>query len=187
MSKIVYICGGARSGKSSFALKLAKEDKGRVTFIATGEPKDEEMKERIACHRLARPKAWITFEEPVELTRLIEKIGKGRRTIVIDCLTLWVSNLLLKKTPTEKIAKKAAELAGALKKMKGRAIVVTNEVGLGIVPANKLARDFRDIAGRVNQLIASECDEAYFMISGIATKIKPTKERKSHASQENKR
>lgn len=175
MGKIIYICGGARSGKSSFALKLAKEEKGRVAFIATGEPKDREMKKRIAKHRLDRPKTWTTFEEPVELAELIKKIGTGYQTILIDCLTLWVSNLLLKKTSHDAMAQEAVHIVKALRKTRGKAIIVTNEVGLGIVPNNRLARDFRDIAGRVNQLIASESDEAYFMISGIAAKIKQTK------------
>lgn len=187
MNKIVYICGGARSGKSSFALMLAKKKKGRVAFIATGEPKDKEMKERIAQHRLNRPKTWTTFEEPAELAGLINRLGTRFQVILIDCLTLWVSNLLLEKTSHETIAQEAARLIGALRKTKATAIIVTNEVGLGIVPNNRLARDFRDIAGRVNQLIASESDEVYFMISGIATKIKPTNERNSHASQKNRR
>lgn len=175
MGKIIYICGGARSGKSSFALKLAKEEKGRVAFIATGEPKDREMKKRIAKHRLDRPKTWTTFEEPVELAELINKLETRFQVILIDCLTLWVSNLLLKRAPHKTIAKEAVRLMEALKKTGATAIIVTNEVGLGIVPNNRLARDFRDIAGRVNQLIASESDEAYFMISGIAAKIKQTK------------
>lgn len=187
MNKIVYICGGARSGKSTFALKLAKEKNLCVAFIATGEPKDKEMKERIAKHRLKRPKAWTTFEEPVDLAGLVNKVGTGFQVILIDCLTLWVSNLLLKKTPHEMIAQRAARLIEALRKTKATAVIVTNEVGLGIVPDNRLARDFRDIAGRINQLIASESDEAYFMISGIPVKIKPTNERNSHASQKNKR
>ncbi len=172
MCKILLITGGARSGKSSYALNKAKTNKGKVAFIATCEPKDSEMKERIALHRAARPKNWTTFEVPCDIVSLLKKIAPSYKTVVIDCLTLWITNLIMKKTDDATIEKTTQKMLDTLKKYKGNAIFVTNEVGLGIVPDNKLARRFRDIAGRVNQAIARQADEMYFMISGIALKIK---------------
>jgi adenosyl cobinamide kinase/adenosyl cobinamide phosphate guanylyltransferase len=179
MSQIIYISGGARSGKSSWALRLAHKRKGRVAFIATGEPRDKEMKQRIVQHRRDRPQTWTTFEEPTNLSGLIEKIGPDYPTIIIDCLTLWTSNLLLKQRAPRAILSEAARLAESLKKTRGLVIIVTNEVGCGIVPANRLARDFRDIAGRINQTIAHISDTAYFMISGIPLVIKKKRKRRA--------
>lgn len=172
MGKIVFIVGGARSGKSSFAVKLAKETKGRVAFIATCQAKDAEMAKRIELHKKNRPKEWVTYEEPYGVSGLLNKISVKCNVILIDCLTLFVSNLMLRESTDRKIIKEAKDILSALKKKTSRAIIVSNEVGLGIVPQNKLGREFRDLAGRVNQIFATGADEVFFMASGIPWKIK---------------
>ncbi|MDD5408708.1 MAG: bifunctional adenosylcobinamide kinase/adenosylcobinamide-phosphate guanylyltransferase [Candidatus Omnitrophica bacterium] len=171
MKKITLILGGSRSGKSTYALELAKKHK-KVAFIATCQGLDKEMRERIRLHKEARPRHWETFEEPKEPGKLIGKLSNSFDCILIDCLTLLVSNLVLSGNKQEQILKKIKELLSVLDKKKVRIILVSNEVGLGLVPANKLGREFRDIAGRVNQLVANKADEVFFIISGIALKIK---------------
>lgn len=171
MGKIIFILGGARSGKSTYALELAKKYK-KVAFIATCQGLDKEMKERIALHRKVRPGHWQTFEETKDINSLLQKIGNAFDCIIIDCLTLLVSNLILEERSQKIIENRINEMVACLKKNKGRAIVISNEVGLGIVPENKLARHFRDIAGKVNQTVARESDEVFFMVSGIPMRIK---------------
>ncbi len=172
MGKLTLILGGARSGKSAFALQLAKRYKKNVAFIATGEPLDSEMKARIMFHKKTRPAYWKTFEEPRDLTPLIKRIAKKFDCLLIDCLTLLVSNLSLGGLNQKAVEKKAREIVAAIKSSKANTIIISNEVGLGIVPENKLARGFRDIAGKVNQIIAKNADEVFFIVSGIAMKIK---------------
>ena len=173
MDKNIFILGGARSGKSQHALKLATERKNKKTaFIATCQPLDKEMERRIALHRRARPTHWQTFEEPCAVSALIEKIGNTYDVIVIDCLTLLLSNLLLKNFKERSIEREFDKIVSALKKIMAHSIVISNEVGLGIVPDNKLARDFWDMAGRVNQMVAKKADAAFFMMSGIPWRIK---------------
>lgn len=171
MNKITLILGGARSGKSSYALCLAKKHK-KVAFIATCLGLDKEMLERISLHKEARPKHWETFEEPKELAKLLEKISNSFNCILIDCLTILVSNLMLSGNSQKQILKKIEELLLILNKKKAKVILVSNEVGLGLVPANKLGRDFRDIAGKVNQLAAQQAGQVFFMAAGLALKIK---------------
>lgn len=170
MSKIIFILGGARSGKSTYALCLAKKYR-KTAFIATCQPLDKEMRERIRLHKEARPKHWKTFEEPLDVGPLLEKIGNEFDCIVIDCLTLLVSNLILGGYKEEGIFEKIKAMLASLKKKKARVIMVSNEVGLGLVPANKLGRDFRDAAGKVNQIIAKEANEVFFIISGMPLKL----------------
>ena len=172
MGKIILILGGARSGKSTYCIQMAKNKKGRVAFIATCEPKDLEMKKRISIHRTTRPGHWTTFEEPINIAQRVKKTGSSFKTIIIDCLTLWITNLMMKNIDAVSIERETRRILKDLKKAKADSIIVTNEVGLGIVPANSLARDFRDIAGRVNQMVAGNSSEAYFMISGIPLRIK---------------
>ncbi len=171
MGKIIFIVGGARSGKSDYALKLASRSK-RVAFIATGQALDREMIHRIRLHKKARPKNWQTFEEPVRVSSLLKKIPSGYDMVIIDCLTLLVSNLLLRKAGAQAIEREVASLVSELNRRRGKAIVVSNEVGLGIVPGNKLSRDFRDIAGRVNKIVAGKSNRMFFIISGIPWRIK---------------
>ncbi|MCX5701177.1 MAG: bifunctional adenosylcobinamide kinase/adenosylcobinamide-phosphate guanylyltransferase [Candidatus Omnitrophica bacterium] len=171
MNKITLILGGARSGKSKYALKLAGKYK-KVAFVATCQGKDKEMLERIRLHKEVRPKNWKTFEEPKDLVKLLVKIKDSFDCVIIDCLTLLVSNLILSGNKEESILKKIKELLLALNKGKTKIILVSNEVGLGLVPINKLGRDFRDVAGKVNQLVAEKASEVYFMVSGLALKVK---------------
>ncbi len=172
MAKITFILGGARSGKSGFAIKLAKEKFNTVAFIATCEPLDREMKKRIALHKDKRPGHWKTFEEPEDPGPVLKKIGSKFDVVIIDCFTLMIANLMQSGLKERAIETKINKLLGIIKKTQAQSIIVSNEVGLGIVPANKLARDFRDIAGRINQLVAEKADEVFFMVSGIPSKIK---------------
>lgn len=174
MGKIILILGGARSGKSTYALELAKKYK-KVAFIATCQALDKEMEERINLHKKTRPKHWDTFEEPEKLTELLSRIGNDFDCILIDCLTLLVSNLTLSGKSQEAVVKNIEEMLVVLKKKKAAVIMVSNEVGLGIVPDNKLGRVFRDIAGRVNQAVAKKAGEVYFTVSGIPMRIKGDK------------
>ncbi len=171
MNKITLILGGARSGKSSYALSLAQRYK-KVAFIATCQGKDQEMRKRIKLHKEARPKHWETFEEPRELTKLLKKMNNNFDCIVIDCLTLLVSNLILAANSQKQIIEKIQESLLVLNKKKARIILVSNEVGLGLVPVNKLGREFRDIAGIVNQIVASKVNEVLFMVAGLPMNIK---------------
>lgn len=172
MGKIILILGGARSGKSTYALESAKKHKNKVAFIATCQPLDKEMKRRVELHRKTRPSHWQIFEETKDIASALETVGKSFECIVIDCLTLLISNLILAGCNQNLIKDKINKMIAVLKKIKGRAIIVSNEVGLGIVPENKLARNFRDIAGKINQIVAKEADEVFFMVSGIPWRIK---------------
>ncbi len=172
MAKITFILGGARSGKSSYALELAKKHKGKIAFIATCQPFDAEMKQRIAWHKKTRPSHWQCFEEYQDIAALLQQAGNKFDLIIIDCLTLLVTNLMLAGNPEERIEKIINNILLKLKNIRGKSILVSNEVGLGIVPVNKLGRDFRDIAGKINQLAAKKADEVFFMVSGIPWRIK---------------
>ena len=173
MGKVIFITGGARSGKSGFGLCLAEKHGGRLVYIATAQARDREMAERISRHKEARGAAWESVEEPENIAEALHGIEGG--TVIIDCLTLWLSNLLEKNGSEgfEEIASgRADSLAGALKNFRGVAIVVSNELGSGIVPADGPARAFRDAAGRVNQIIAQAADEAYLVASGLPVRLK---------------
>jgi adenosylcobinamide kinase/adenosylcobinamide-phosphate guanylyltransferase len=172
VGRIIFILGGARSGKSSYATALANKSGKRVAFIATCQGLDEEMRARIASHKKLRPSSWKTFEEPLDIRKALKNAGSRFDIILIDCLTLLVSNLLLKDIEGAAIEKEIAAIVGELKKMKPDSIIVSNEVGLGIVPDNNLARNFRDIGGRVNQIVAKEADEVCFLVSGLPVKVK---------------
>lgn len=172
MGEIIFIVGGARSGKSSHAMRIAKESGKRVAFVATCEPKDDDLKKRVALHKRSRPGSWKTFEEPEKVARLVTKIGRKFDVVLIDCLTLLTSNLFLKGSGERSIRAETSSILAAIKKNGSRAIIVSNEVGLGIHPETKLGRDFRDIAGRVNQLVAKGSDQVIFMVSGIPWRIK---------------
>ncbi len=171
MGKIILILGGARSGKSTYALSLAKKQK-QVAFIATCQGLDKEMEQRIKLHKEARPKHWQTFEEPKELGILLDKIGNTFDCIIIDCLTLLVSNLILNGYKEKDILNKFAAILAQLEKKKAKVIVVSNEVGLGIVPVSKLGRNFRDIAGKINQIVANKANQVLLMVAGVPLDIK---------------
>jgi adenosylcobinamide kinase/adenosylcobinamide-phosphate guanylyltransferase len=170
MARVVFITGGARSGKSSFALKEASKIKGKKAFIATLQPLDEEMKARVQRHKAERSTEWNTFEEPLDLKKLLGQLN-DYSVVLIDCLTLWLSNLMLKGRD---IDLEIEELISALNSKRENlwVFVVSNEVGMGIVPENKMARQFRDVAGMLNQKMAQIADEVYFLVSGMPLKIK---------------
>lgn len=188
MAKITFVLGGARSGKSAFAEGLAKKYHD-VVYIATAEVKDDEMRERIQTHRARRPSHWKTVESPYRVDRVISDIQGNANLVLIDCITLYVTNMLLcdeitdsvhyPEANTENLQQKQVQileeinkLSKACRKSKLDSIIVSNEVGLGIVPDNPLSRLFRDIAGRANQIVADEADEVYFMIAGIPQRLK---------------
>jgi len=173
MGKLVFILGGARSGKSRFAAEYAGKSKP-VLYIATYKRTgDKEMEERIRRHKKNRPEGWKVLEEPVELSRAIRQNLTHRGiSIIIDCITLWVSNLLLKKKNLEEILEETDCLLKTIKNTDATFILVSNEVGMGVVPVTRMGRKFRDIAGIVNQTIARDADEVYFMLAGIPIKMR---------------
>jgi adenosylcobinamide kinase/adenosylcobinamide-phosphate guanylyltransferase len=169
MSRHILVLGGARSGKSRHAEDLADQHQGERIYIATAEPGDEEMQRRISDHRRRRGPAWRTIEEPVELSSALKRECAEGRFVLVDCLTLWLSNLMLRERD---IRQEIEHLCLMLPHLKGTLVVVSNEVGLGIVPDNELARRFRDEAGFANQRIAAACDEVAVMFAGLALKLK---------------
>lgn len=179
--KFVFITGGARSGKSSFAEKMATCMGKDVTYIATAEALDEEMVARVAAHRSRRPLSWRTIEEPRSVGAVLEKVGDQDGVILIDCLTLLITNLLYspaadgaakEQDRDEKVLAEIRHLAQVAHDCRADVIIVSNEVGLGVVPAYPEGRLFRDLAGWSNQIMANKADHAYFLVSGKALDIK---------------
>ena len=165
---IVLITGGVRSGKSRHAEARVRAFPGRPVYVATAEALDDEMADRIAKHRARRGDGWIEREVPLDLAQtLIETDGGGTR--LVDCLTLWLSNLLHSKRDWSQAV---SELADELRRQRSPVVMVTNEVGLGIVPDNALARAYRDAAGHMNQTIAGVADEVEFVVAGLPMKLK---------------
>ena len=177
MKRITLILGGTRSGKSRHAEKLAEHAKKR-TYIATAEAIDEEMQERIAVHRDRRDAAWETREAPLDLVAALGEADAAHGIVLIDCITVWIGNLMHCGRP---VADEVGRLCDMLASTKGQVIVVANEVGLGIVPDNTLARRFRDEAGWANQRIAALADEVIFMSAGLPLTLKSRS--RSRASQ----
>lgn len=172
MNKITFILGGARSGKSSYAIKLAERLGRKAAFIATCLPLDKEMKRRIEIHKKNRPSHWQTFEGQKNTLTLLSELSSKFSVLLIDCLTLLISKLLQEGLSDKIIEDKIRKMLCVLKKNKCKSIIVSNEVGLGIVPRNRLARRFRDLAGRINQILTQESDEVFFMLSGLPLKLK---------------
>ena len=178
--KITFITGGARSGKSSFALKEASKTKGQKAYIATAEALDGEMKDRIEKHKLVRGDEWATYEEQIKLSDLLIDIKSQYGAVLLDCLTLWLSNVLLHaemgaqehQSPEDSINEFVSCLNGLAGTEGCDLYVVSNEVGMGIVPENKLARKFRDLAGTLNRKVAEIAVEVYLVTAGIPLKIK---------------
>ena len=178
MASVVLITGGCRSGKSDFAQQLAEEIPGKRLFIATCPCADEEMELRIKNHQQARVnKGWQSVEEPYAPAEIIAEAAAGT-TILLDCLTLWISNLLFAAEKSgvelseERVALLAEELVIAAGRHDGSVLMVTNEVGLGIVPENPLARTYRDLVGRCNQHIAAGADQVYLVSCGLPLQLK---------------
>ncbi len=170
---IIFLTGGTRSGKSDFAQDMAEKLKGNRFFLATAQAFDEEMRHRIQKHREQRGNRWDTVEEPIYLGRVLRAAAGSYNTILVDCLTLWMSNLLMKYSDKEeKLLEIIDDFFLSIKEINGTLIVVSNEVGMGIVPDNKLARDYRDHLGILNKRMAGIADEVYALLSGIPLKIK---------------
>ncbi len=173
--KLIFITGAARSGKSYFAEKMAANFDGEVIYIATCVPGDDEMRERVARHQARRPDIWQTVEEAYEPVQVIEQLDGSGRIFLLDCVTLLVSNLMLQpdaQMGEEQVLEKISVLAQAGYESAAHVIVVSNEVGWGIVPGDPLSRTYRDIIGRANQILAAYADEAYATISGIPIELK---------------
>ncbi len=165
-----FILGGARSGKSAFAQRQALASGLNVLYVATAQAGDAEMTERIARHRADRPADWGLVEEPLALAAALRTHAYGTRCLLIDCLTLWLSNLLA--AGDDRLTAEIDALLDTLPTLPGHILLVSNEVGQGIVPANPLARRFRDEAGRLHQKIADRCDRAIFIMAGLPLILK---------------
>lgn len=168
----VLVLGGARSGKSSYALQRAQAWGGRLAYLATAEAKDAEMTQRIEHHRAQRnPRQWVTIEEPLDVVWRLKELDERIDGVVLDCVTLWVSNALLNKT-TDGLESQVAELVEEIPLFPFHFLAVSNEVGLGLVPDNPLGRAYRDLLGTVNQRLAKACKEVVLMTAGIPMKVK---------------
>ncbi|MBM7854486.1 adenosylcobinamide kinase/adenosylcobinamide-phosphate guanylyltransferase [Desulfohalotomaculum tongense] len=180
--KLILVLGGAKSGKSRFAEKLAVNISSDVTYVATAAVLDDEMARKVALHRASRPQHWQTIEETTNLVDVIKEHGSRTDVILIDCLTLWLSNLLLDANNTASgiswadkesfILSEVKKLASATVETRAAIIVVANEVSLGLIPDNRLGRAFREVAGLANQVIADYADEVYLIVAGIPMEIK---------------
>lgn len=182
MSKLIFIVGGCRSGKTSYAIKLAKAYK-KVVYLATAQTLDEEMVKRAKKHRQNRPAHWMTIEEPLNLKDKLLELDTSTDIVIIDCLTLYLSNLIFKEKDDfldtqqqdkveKEITKNIRHLLQVTKKIKPIVVIISNDTGLGIVPADPLSRFFRDMSGFINQITADQADEVYKMEVGIPIKIK---------------
>ncbi|MGL5053846.1 MAG: bifunctional adenosylcobinamide kinase/adenosylcobinamide-phosphate guanylyltransferase [Cetobacterium sp.] len=186
MGRITYVTGGARSGKSYFAEKKVFETKKERIYIATALSFDDEMKERVHLHKLQRGEKWITIEKYKNITELLEEYKESDKIILLDCLTNLVSNNMIMDREIDwdnfpqkevhnlesEIKIEVQKLIKFIKESNLDMVIVSNEVGMGLVPAYALGRCFRDIAGRINQLVAKESDEAYLIVSGLELKLK---------------
>jgi len=172
MSELILVTGGVRSGKSSYAQTIAEASGAKVFYIATAEALDGDMYRRIASHKKSRSKSWITIEEPIRLVKAIDSLSAENITIILDCLTLFISNLIHKGLTDAEVYSEIKKIIKALRNKAALSIIVTNEVGSGIVPENRLSRRFRDLQGRVNQITAKEADRVCLLVSGLPVQIK---------------
>jgi adenosylcobinamide kinase/adenosylcobinamide-phosphate guanylyltransferase len=172
MSQVIFITGGARSGKSRLAEELAQSFGKPLAYIATCEPGDAEMTERVARHRQRRGPAWHTIEEPFALADALRRLDGSFKGMLVDCITLWLTNLLLRSDDPRKVLADINALIASFSVLATPIVLVSNEVGMGIVPENRLARTFRDLAGEANELLAKAADEVYVMFSGLPLKLK---------------
>jgi adenosylcobinamide kinase/adenosylcobinamide-phosphate guanylyltransferase len=166
---LTLVLGGARSGKSRYAERLVEGAARAGTYCATAEAGDREMAERIAAHRARRGPFWHTVEEPLAVASVIAEEVAGERLLLVDCLTLWLSNLML---AGRRVDEEAAKLCSALRLAGGPVVLVANEVGLGLVPETPLGRQFRDAAGRLNQQVAALADRVVFVAAGLPLVLK---------------
>lgn len=173
MGRLIYITGGARSGKSGYAQQLAEQQPGKLLYIAPAQVLDTEMAERVDLHQQARGERWTLLEEPLQLAERLPEAVEGKSALLLDCVTIWLSNLFFHfgeehepvLAEVDRLISVAAELSVPL-------YLVSNELGSGIVPENAMARSFRDLAGTVNQRLAATADEAWLVVSGLPVKLK---------------
>ena len=170
MARIQFVLGGARSGKSAHAESLAEAAGSNPIYIATAEIFDQEMESRIELHRERRSPHWQLVEAPIDLPQAIGAADSADSVILIDCLSVWITNILVHEMDTDDAGDR---LAAALSSCKGTVILVASETGLGIVPENRLSRRFRDANGRLNQTVAALADKVFFVAAGIALRLKP--------------
>jgi adenosyl cobinamide kinase/adenosyl cobinamide phosphate guanylyltransferase len=175
-NSLVLLLGGARAGKSSMALRLAKSLDTSVCFIATAQGLDEDMESRIAKHKAERPPGWLTIEEPYQIDQALQRASDAR-VVIVDCLTLFVSNWLMRYEDENQCAQYLLPITRSFleqaQSQQQTIICVSNEVGLGIVPETRLGRTFRDLLGRVNQDFAQAADKVYLMCAGLSVQLKP--------------
>lgn len=172
MKRVVLVIGGARSGKSRFAEGLATAHRGPKTYIATAQAFDEEMRQKIARHVAQRGPSWETAETPLDLAPAITAAARADGFVLVECVTLWLNNLMHHARAPEA---EVAQLCDALSQVDGTVVLVSNEVGQGIVPDNALARAFRDASGLANQALAAAADEVYFIVAGLPVTLKKAK------------
>jgi adenosylcobinamide kinase/adenosylcobinamide-phosphate guanylyltransferase len=171
LASSLFVLGGARSGKSRFAID-SQRDNGSVTFLATAQAHDADMAARIARHRAERPGHWRTVEEPYDLVPRLRACGRDADAVVVDCLTLWISNLMLRGDADEWIVKQGEDLAAVLSLREADLTLVSNEVGEGVHPPTAEGRRFRDLLGTVNQRVAAAADRVVLMVAGVALSVK---------------
>ncbi|TGJ99482.1 bifunctional adenosylcobinamide kinase/adenosylcobinamide-phosphate guanylyltransferase [Leptospira semungkisensis] len=178
MARMIFISGGCRSGKSKFALEQAGKEEGEKIFLATCPNIDEEMNSRIERHKQER-KGWRTIEEEIELSQIFSDLPPGS-VIILDCLSLWINNLMYRSSGSltqDEVQALSLNLANSIQASNAKSVfIVTNEVGMGLVPENREGRTFRDLLGICNQAIALSSQEAYFLVSGLSISLKPKPE-----------
>jgi adenosylcobinamide kinase/adenosylcobinamide-phosphate guanylyltransferase len=170
--KVIFITGGCRSGKSRYALDYANHHFSKKLYLATCEVLDQEMAQRVENHKKMRGPEWQTVEEPLEVVEKVRRYGDEAEVVLLDCITLWLSNLLLKWDDDSKVTGEVDRLIETLKKSQTSFLIVSNEVGMGIVPADPLSRRFRDLSGTANQRIAEVADTLILMVSGLPIFLK---------------
>ncbi|MBD8065536.1 bifunctional adenosylcobinamide kinase/adenosylcobinamide-phosphate guanylyltransferase [Devosia sp. PTR5] len=170
MTRHTLVLGGARSGKTAFAERLALHAGARPAYLATASVLDGEMRDRVSTHKASRGVEFTTIEEPLALSQTIVRAGAQHDVILVDCLTLWITNLLM---ANEDVATAVSDLYATLTEFRqAKVVLVSNEVGLGIVPDNAMARTFRDLAGSAHQRLAEICDDVYFVAAGLPLTLK---------------
>lgn len=171
MKKLVI--GGCRSGKSRYAEQWVAENFSNKVFVATLEPRDDaEMDQRIALHRQSRGLGWLTLEEPLDLVGVLDKNEAGAEVFLVDCLTMWLTNMMMQDFSDEKIQEEVARLCTTVAGLSASVVLVANEVGLGIVPESSLGRRFRDLAGWTNQQMAVACQQVVLVAAGLPLQLK---------------
>jgi adenosylcobinamide kinase/adenosylcobinamide-phosphate guanylyltransferase len=172
-NEIILLTGGVKSGKSAYALQCGEQGTSERAFVATATARDNEMTAKIEKHRMERGTRWKTFEEPRDIAGLIAKIAGVFDVVLVDCLTLWVSNMLTMYNLThDEMAEAFAGLVAGVRKAPARIVLVTNEVGLGVIPADSMSRSYQNLLGNLNRDIARVATSVYFMVSGVPLKMK---------------